>query len=129
MKKILLTIILACAALFSCTKSEEEISNGLNYNKLIVGKWDVDGSFFLKFNSDNTLLQTYYNEITQYEETYSGSWNIFGRHIDIVFDNYYSGIGGGYTGTIREITNESFEMVVTDTKYGGSNQWNAHRID
>lgn len=123
MKKILLAIVITCATLFSCTKSEEEVSNSLNFDKLIVGKWDVDGWMELTFNDDNTV---------QYESsgTYkSGSWIIYGRHIDIAFDNYYSGVGGGYTGTIKELNNDNFEMVVTNTSSGNSNQWNGRRIN
>ncbi len=125
MKKLLLCIFVISFALSSCSKQEEESSsNGLNYDKLIIGKWDVDGWLELTFNSDNTIIQ--YVSGSTYKD---GSWNIYGRHIDIAFDNYYSGIGGGYSGTIRELNSDNFVMVVTNTSSGNSNQWNGHRIN
>ena len=124
MKKLLLCIFVISFALSSCSKQEEESSsNGLNYDKLIIGKWDVDGWLELTFNSDNTIQ---YVSGSTYKD---GSWNIYGRHIDIAFDNYYSGIGDGYSGTIRELNSDNFVMVVTNTSSGNSNQWNGHRIN
>lgn len=129
MKKILLAIVITCATLFSCTKSEEEVSNGLNYDKLIVGKWRVDDYLLeLTFNGDNTFHYYYADDYSNIIDK-TGSWFIYGRHIDIAFDNYYSGVGGGYTGSIRELNNDNFEMVVTNTSSGNSNQWNGRRIN
>ena len=124
MKKPLLIFLVVSFALSSCSKQEEESSsNGLNYGKLIIGKWNVDGWLELTFNSDNTIQ---YVSGSTYKD---GSWNIYGRHIDIAFDNYYSGIGGGYSGTIRDLNSDNFVMVVTNTSSGNSNQWDGHRIN
>lgn len=112
--------------LLSCTKTEEDISNGLNYDKLIVGKWGILESVELTFNSDNTMQ--YVSKSTSGATYFDGSWNIYGRHIDIVFDNFMNG-ASGYSGTIRKLTNDNFVIVVVNTSSGSSNQWEEYRIN
>lgn len=126
MRKLLLFIFVISFTVSSCSKQEMEVSNGLNYDKLIIGKWALWESVELTFNSDNTMQ--YVSKSSSGATYFDGSWNIYGRHIDIVFDNFVNG-ASGYSGTIRELTNEKFDIDIVNTSSGVSNHWEGYRIN